>query len=153
MRHAFSLTAEPGVTIERARLYVTSAGIHELHLNGEAIGDTVLAPGWSAYADRLRYDTHDVTDHVSLGDNVLGAVVADGWWRGNLTWEMKRDVYGDRLGLLAQLEVSYSDGTEETVGTDRDWLTSPGPILSADLYNGESLRRPGRPGPLVQPGI
>ena len=47
------------------------------------------------------------------------------------------DVYGDRLGLLAQLEVGYSDGTEETVGTDRDWLTSPGPILSADLYNGE----------------
>ena len=138
MRHAFRLTAESGVTIQRARLYVTSAGIHELHLNGEAIGDTVLAPGWSAYADRLRYDTHDVTDHVTLGDNVLGAVVADGWWRGNLTWEMKRDVYGDRLGLLAQLEVGYSDGTEETIGTDRDWLTSPGPILSADLYNGES---------------
>jgi len=138
MRHGFRLTAASGVTIERARLYVTSAGIHELHLNGQVVGDTVLAPGWSAYADRLRYDTHDVTDQVSLGDNVLGAVVADGWWRGNLTWEMKRDVYGDRLGLLAQLDVDYSDGTEETIGTDRDWLTSPGPILSADLYNGES---------------
>ncbi len=138
LRHGFRLTADSGVTIERARLYVTSAGIHEVHLNGQVVGDTVLAPGWSAYADRLRYDTHDVTDHVSPGDNVLGAVVADGWWRGNLTWEMKRNVYGDRLGLLAQLEIGYSDGTEQTIGTGRDWLTSPGPILSADLYNGES---------------
>lgn len=138
LRHAFSLTAEPGVTIERARLYATSAGINQLHLNGEPVGDTVLAPGWSAYADRLRYETHDVTGLMRLGANVVGAVVADGWWRGFLTWEMKRNVYGDRLGLLAQLEVTFSDGTEETFGTDSTWLSSTGPIVNADLYNGES---------------
>ena len=57
---------------------------------------------------------------------------------GNLTWEMKRNVYGDRLGLLAQLEVTYSDGSTETVESDSSWLTSSGPILNADLYNGES---------------
>jgi alpha-L-rhamnosidase len=138
LRHAFTLTAEPGVTIERTRLYVTSAGVHQLYLNGDAVGDSVLAPGWSAYADRLRYETHDLTGSVVFGENVLGAVVADGWWRGFLTWEMKRDVYGDRLGLLAQLEVTYSDGSGETIGTSTEWLTSTGPIVDADLYNGES---------------
>ncbi len=138
LRHAFTLIAEPGVTIERARLYVTSAVIHHLHLNGEPVGDSVLAPGWSAYADRLRYETHDITGSAALGENVLGAVVADGWWRGFLTWEMKRNVYGDRLGLLTQLEVTYSDGSGETIGTNADWLTSTGPIVNADLYNGES---------------
>ena len=50
---------------------------------------------------------------------------------------MKRDVYGDRLGLLAQLEVLFSDGATETIATDLEWRTSVGPILGADLYNGE----------------
>ena len=125
--------------IERARLYATSAGINQLHLNGQVVGTSLLAPGWSAYADRLRYETHDVTDLLSTGANVLGAVVADGWWRGYLTWEMLRDVYGDRHGLLAQLEVTYSDGSTETFGTGANWVTSDGPIRSADLYNGEAF--------------
>ena len=64
-RHRFNLTAEPGVSIERARLYATSAGINQLHLNGEVVGTSVLSPGWSAYAARLHYETHDVTDLVS----------------------------------------------------------------------------------------
>jgi alpha-L-rhamnosidase len=84
----------------------------------------VLAPGWSAYADRLRFETHDVTDLIRLGENAVGAVVADGWWRGFLTWEMKRDVYGDRLGLLAQLEVTCSDGSTVTIESDPTWVTS-----------------------------
>ena len=58
LRRAFALEGP----VERARLYVTSAGVHQLRLNGEPVGDRVLAPGWSAYGKRLRYDTHDVTD-------------------------------------------------------------------------------------------
>ncbi len=127
------------MTIERARLYATSAGINQLQLNGQVVGDTLLAPGWSMYDQRLRYETHDVTALVAPGANAIGAVVADGWWRGYLGWEMMRNVYGDRIGLLAQLEISYSDGTTETIATDATWRTSSGPILSADLYNGESF--------------
>ena len=134
LRRAFALDRP----VERARLYVTSAGIHLLRLNGEPVGDRVLAPGWSAYGKRLRYDTHDVTDLLRDGENVLGAVVADGWWRGHLGWEMKRNVYGDRLGLLAQLEVTYADGTSERVTTDARWRTAPGPWVSSDLYDGET---------------
>ncbi len=137
-RRTFAIAAKPGVTIERARLYATSAGVYQLHLNGEVMGTSVLAPGWSAYASRIRYETHDLTGLVNFGENVLGAIVADGWWRGNLTWEMKRNVYGDRHGLLAQLELVYSDGSTECVATDSGWVTSAGPILNADLYNGES---------------
>ena len=137
-RRPFTLAADPGVTIDRARLYATSAGINELRINGEVVGTNVLAPGWSAYVDRLRYETHDVTDLVTLGENAVGAVVADGWWRGFLTWEMKRDVYGDRLGLLAQLEITYSDGSTASIGSDATWVTAAGPVLHADLYNGES---------------
>ena len=138
-RHGFTLRPRDGATIERARLYATSAGLNQLHLNGRVVGDTVLAPGWSTYDQRLRYATHDVTTLVSSGENVIGAVVADGWWRGYLGWEMKRNFYGERIGLLAQLEITYSDETSETISTDTTWRTSSGPILSADLYMGESF--------------
>jgi alpha-L-rhamnosidase len=137
-RCPLALKDEAGVTIERARLYATSAGINRLHLNGVVVGTSLLAPGWSAYADRLHYEAHDVTELLHAGANVLAAVVADGWWRGYLTWEMLRDVYGDRHGLLAQLEVTYSDGTTETFGTGPNWVASDGPIRRADLYNGEA---------------
>ena len=134
-RLAFTLASR---SITQARLYVTSAGVHTVHLNGQIVGDHVLAPGWSSYANRLRYDTHDVTDLVTGGANVLGAVVGDGWWRGHLRWDMKRNWYGERLGLLAQLEVTFDDGTIERVSTNEHWRTTTGPVLSADLYNGES---------------
>jgi alpha-L-rhamnosidase len=138
-RRSFTLPTAPGIAVERARLYVTSAGINQLHLNGNIVGDSLLAPGWSAYADRIHYESHDVTRMITSGENVLSAIVADGWWRGYLTWEMKRNVYGDQLGLLAQLEVTYAGGTVETIVTDSEWLTASGPILTSDLYNGESF--------------
>ena len=66
-RCPLALKDEAGVTIERARLYATSAGINQLHLNGHVVGTSLLAPGWSAYGDRLRYETHDVTELLSAG--------------------------------------------------------------------------------------
>ncbi len=117
---------------------MTSAGVHRVHLNGRVVGDHVLAPGWSSYKNRLRYDTHDVTSLLVDGENVLGAVVADGWWRGFLKWDMLRNVYGDRLGLLAQLEITYADGTTDVIVTDDHWRTTTGPFVTADLYQGET---------------
>lgn len=135
LRRSFAAKDRP---VRSARLYVTSAGVNRVHLNGTAIGDHVLSPGWSSYSHRLRYITHDVTDLVRSGDNVIGAVLADGWWRGHLGWNMDRNVYGDRLGLLAQLEITYDDGSVEIVGTDDQWRTATGPILASDIYNGET---------------
>ena len=124
--------------VAHARLYVTSAGVHRIHLNGEVVGNHVLAPGWSSYTNRIRYDTHDVTSLITGGDNVIGAVVADGWWRGFLKWDMLRNVYGERIGLLAQLEITYDDGSTDVVVTDDEWRSTTGPILAADLYQGEN---------------
>lgn len=139
LRRSFDVEVPAGATIERARLHGTSAGVHRFEINGHRVGDLVLAPGWTSYAHRLRYDTHDVTDLLVPGpDNVLGAVVADGWWRGHLTWAMQRNVYGDRLGLLAQLEIFFSDGTRQVVTSDTAWRTTTGPIRSSDLYAGET---------------
>ena len=71
---------------QRARLYVTALGVYEVEINGHRVGDHVLAPGWSSYGQRLRYETFDVTELLRPGRNAIGAVLGDGWYRGTLGW-------------------------------------------------------------------
>lgn len=123
--------------IVRARVYATGHGVYELELNGHRVGDQELAPGWTAYESRLRYQTYDVTSALRPGENVLGAWLGDGWWRGYLGWEGQKALYGDQLGVLVQLEIEYADGCTQQVLSGPGWKSSGGPILQADLYNGE----------------
>ncbi|MEV4580475.1 family 78 glycoside hydrolase catalytic domain [Nonomuraea jabiensis] len=123
--------------VRAARLYTTALGLYEAELNGQVVGDHVLAPGWTAYRHRLRYQTYDVTDLLREGANCLGATLADGWYRGRLGFEGKRALYGDQLAWLAQLEISYADGTTERFVTDPSWRAAPGPLVSSGLYDGE----------------
>ncbi|MEF2277336.1 glycoside hydrolase family 78 protein [Deinococcus sp. YIM 134068] len=123
----------------RARLYVTAQGVYEAGLNGERVGDHVLAPGWTSYDHRLRYQTFDVTGLLREGRNAIGATLGDGWFRGKLGFGGgRRNLYGTQLALLAQLEIGYADGTTERVVTDESWRSSTGPILGSDIYDGET---------------
>jgi alpha-L-rhamnosidase len=150
LRKAFELPAAP----RRARLHVTSLGVHEVRLNGVRVGDHLLDPGWTAYRQRLLVSTHDVTDLLAAGPNVLAGRLGDGWYRGRLGWDPQEDRcrYGRQLGLLAQLEVELPDGSTVTVGTDGTWRAGTGEIRAADLYDGCAVdlrqRQPGwdRPG-------
>jgi alpha-L-rhamnosidase len=134
-RHAF-----PAGAVVRARLHVTACGVYEATLNGQPCSDHVLAPGWTSYRHRLRYQTLDVTPLVRTGGNELVVTVADGWFRGRLGWEPApagRNRYGDRLALLAQLELEDVDGGVTIVGTGPGWDVATGPVRAADLYDGE----------------
>jgi len=135
-RRAFQL-ADVG-RIERARLYVTAHGVYKAEINGHAIGDHVLAPGWTSYKHRLRYQTFDVTPLLAAGPNVLAATVAEGWYAGHLGFHGgRRRIWGDDVAFLAQLEIQYSDGHVETIVTDADWRFADGPTTSAGIYAGE----------------
>jgi alpha-L-rhamnosidase len=133
-RKAFELARE----IASARLYVTAHGVYEAEINGRTVGDHVLAPGWTSYHHRLRYQTFDVTGLVAAGDNVLGATVAEGWYVGHLGFHGgRRRIWGDDVAFLAQLEVRYADGRTQTIATDATWAWTDGPTLSAGIYAGE----------------
>jgi alpha-L-rhamnosidase len=128
----------PTGDIVTARLSVTGHGLYDLELNGEAVSDDRLAPGWTSYHHRLRYRTHDVTAAIRSGENVLGAWLADGWYRGHIGFDGGLwDLYGTEVALLAQLEVVTTDGTRHVVPLD--WTHLPSPITSAGLYEGESF--------------
>lgn len=135
LRTEFVLDKEP----VSARLYITAHGLFEAEINGRRVGDVELAPGWTSYHHRLPYLTFDVTEQVNAGPNAFGAWLADGWHRGFLGFDGGlRNLYGDRTGLYAQLEVEFADGTSTTITTDENWRSAPSPILATGLYEGET---------------
>lgn len=120
-----------------ARLYASAMGLYEMELNGKRVGDQYLTPGWTAYDFRYQYQTYDVTSLLNKGANSLAATLGDGWFRGQVAWNPKRNNYGTKLALLAQLVITFGDGTRQIVGTDEKWKSSTGPVLASDIYDGE----------------
>lgn len=133
--------------VRSARAYATSLGLYELHLNGARVGDQLFTPGWTSYRKRLQYQTYDITAQLRQGENVVGVILGDGWYRGYLGWRDRRNTYGDRLAALVQLHITFTDGSTQTVTTDESWRASTGPILASDIYMGETydarLEKPG----------
>ena len=134
LRTPFTLPAPP----VRARLHVTSLGVHEVRINGVRVGDHLLDPGWTSYSRRLLVASHDVTHLLTAGENTLAGLLGDGWFRGRLGFhpEDNRRRFGDQVALLAQLEAELPDGSTVTVGTESTWRAATGEIRSADLYDG-----------------
>lgn len=130
-----------------ARAYVTAHGLYELFLNGERVGDACYTPGYTSYDHRLQYQAHDVTGLLQNGENAIGAVLGDGWYRGAVSGVHIRNLYGKTLGLLLQLRVRYTDGTEQLILSGEGWKGATGPILKSDLQAGETydarLEQPG----------
>ncbi len=133
LRTPFTLRTQP----ISARLYVTAHGLYEASLNGQRVGDAYFTPGYSSYHHHLLYQTYDVSDLLHEGENVAGVILGDGWYRGSLGITSQRNTYGQRLGLLWQLVVSYADGSEQIIVSDERWRATTGPILSSDLKEGE----------------
>lgn len=133
--------------VRSARAYATSLGLYELHLNGRRVGDQLFTPGWTSYRKRLQYQTYDITELVRQGENAVGVILGDGWYRGYLGWRDRRNVYGDRLAALVQIQLTFTDGSTQLVGSDESWKATTGPILASDIYMGETydarLEKPG----------
>jgi alpha-L-rhamnosidase len=123
--------------VDTAVLHATAHGIYEAFLNGTRVGNAELTPGYTSYRHTLQVQSYDVTDLLVVGPNVLGAVLSDGWWRGQIGFMKTTDVFGPSTALLAQLHVKMRDGTERVVGTDADWRSTRSHILAADLIAGE----------------
>ncbi|MFJ6250521.1 MULTISPECIES: family 78 glycoside hydrolase catalytic domain [unclassified Streptomyces] len=153
VRKHFQADAKP---IHRARLYITAHGLYEAEINGTRVGDEALAPGWTVYPHRLRYRTHDVTALLTPGANTIGAWLGDGWYRGKYGFDGgTRNIYGTDQSLIAQLEITYIDGTTTVIATDHTWHAAPSPILTSGLYEGETfdarLDDPGWSSPAASP--
>jgi alpha-L-rhamnosidase len=133
---------------------VSAHGLYQIHINGQRVSDHLFTPGWTSYNQRIQYQVYDVATLLQSGKNGIGVWLGDGWYRGVLKWEpvQVRNFYGKNLAAILQLEVTYSDGTKETILSDNSWKSTTGPILKSDFYDGETydarLEKTGWPFPL-----
>ncbi|MDR3459799.1 MAG: glycoside hydrolase family 78 protein [Verrucomicrobiae bacterium] len=123
--------------VKHAVLYATALGLYEARINGQRVGDHLLAPDWTDYRQRVRYQAYDVSALVKPGENVIGALLAEGWFSGRIG-NGGFEFFGGHPALLAQLELTYGDGSRETIATDTTWKWHESPIMSADFMLGES---------------
>ncbi|MGE7889230.1 family 78 glycoside hydrolase catalytic domain [Bacillus cereus] len=123
--------------VKKARLYITSLGLYEASINRERVGDCYFTPGWTSYDKRVLYQTYDITHLLKIGQNDISTLVGNGWYKGPITMHHVRNYYGERRAIIAQLHITYEDGTEEEIVTDETWKVTPSSILYSEIYEGE----------------
>ncbi|HOS91931.1 MAG TPA: family 78 glycoside hydrolase catalytic domain, partial [Armatimonadota bacterium] len=124
--------------VTSARAYVSGLGLYELRINGRKVGADELAPGWTLYDKRVQYQTFDVTDLLRSGRNAVGAVVGNGWWSGRISWRTPPPGVRNVLRFVCELDVELANGEHVLVATDDSWRAHESPVLSDDLYDGET---------------
>ena len=135
MRKEFAVSKK----IRSAVAYITAHGLYEAQLNGQRVGDAYLTPGWTSYKNRLQYQTYDVTDMLKQGQNAIGVMLGNGWYRGIIGYSDKKNVYGKDIALLMQVNITYEDGTTDVITSDESWKSSTGEVLYSEIYNGETI--------------
>jgi hypothetical protein len=123
--------------IKKALVFVSGLGQYELYLNGEKVGDRFLSPGWTNYQKKSYYNTYDVTEMMVRGENVIGAIVGNGFYNINRERYRKLVIAYGAPKMILRLEISYSDGTKDIIITDDSWKTTSSPITFSSIYGGE----------------
>lgn len=132
-RRIFELKEKP----KYAKIFMTAHGIYSLSINGEKVPGTRLAPGFTSYDKRLKYQAYDITDFLKAGANAISVTVADGWYKGKIALG-KGCEYGEVPGMLMQMEIWNPDGTKSQICSDKEFTYSfDGPVRYADLFMGE----------------
>ena len=126
--------------IKKATVYIMGMGLYEFYVNGEKIGNQVLAPVPTDYTKNVKYNVFDVTSNLMQGENVLGTILGNGRF-----FAMRQEYKPYKIKsfgfpkMALQLVVEYEDGTKETIKTDQTWKFSPnGPIRANNEYDGET---------------
>ncbi len=126
--------------IESAQLRISSTGIYEALLNGEKVGDDYLTPFYNDYSLWIQYQTYDVTRQLKKGDNVIGVMLGNGWYKGRFGFDGELDcLYGDTLQFACVLSVKLKNGTTLEVVSDKDWLCEQSPVIASNIYDGEEF--------------
>lgn len=125
--------------VRSARLFATALGAYKFHLNGKAVGEQVLSPGWTDFRQHVTYQEYDVTSLIHQGENAAGVYLAAGWYSTPLEWIGQGNNYGDAAPTVrAELRIEHIDGSVEWINTDDLWKADDSPIEKAEIYDGET---------------
>ncbi len=144
-RHKFNANK----SIEQAHLYTTAGGYYEVFLNGKKVKDRIMDPGQTDFNKRILYNTDDVSHLIDKGQNVIAVHLGSGWYNENIAfsrWKNPDGEYSERKNgsysygqpiFIAQLELSFTDGSSKTVVSNEKWLSHPSPVVKEGIFSGE----------------
>lgn len=135
----FRKTFSVSKTIASATAYISALGLYEAAINGKRVGDGYLTPGWTSYKNRVQYQQYDITQQLQKGANAIGVVLGNGWYKGYIGFSGQHNFYGKELAMIFQLEITYVDGTKETIVSDGSWKSATGSIQVSEIYHGETI--------------
>ena len=126
-------------SIYSARAYIAVAGLYELYMNGQKVGNHRLDPMYTRFDRRNLYVTYDVTKLIQEGKNAIGVLLGNGWYNHQsiAVWDFHHAPWRNRPAFCMDLHIMYADGTKDIICTDRDWRTREGGLLFNSIYTGE----------------
>ena len=147
LRKQFRINKE----IKHACIYATGLGYFELYCNGQKVSDDVLVPNQTLWGKRenlheygipvydnfteyrVMYLCYDLTPFLKTGKNAIGAILGNGFFNSPSKWVL---AYGTPR-FIAQLDILYTDGSKETIVSDKSWKAERSPVIFDMLYAGE----------------
>ncbi|GGF45846.1 alpha-L-rhamnosidase [Echinicola rosea] len=135
--------------VKKARAYIAVGGLYELSINGKRIGDHRLDPAYTRFDRRVLYVTHDVTEALHNGKNAIGVLLGNGWYNHQSTavWNFHNAPWRNRPTFCMDIQITYEDGTKETIRTEKGWKTALSPVVFNSIYTAEHynarLEQPG----------
>jgi alpha-L-rhamnosidase len=157
LRKTFSLEKK----VASARAFVTGLGFFEFYVNGQKAGEDVMTPDLTLYAKRsdlgpigimignnfreyrIMYLSYDITKYLRQGENVIGTILGNGFFNPANYWTQG---YGTPR-FMGQIYITYTDGTEDIIVSDKSWKASKSPVVMDLIYDGEHydarLEQPG----------
>ncbi|HEY3389272.1 MAG TPA: family 78 glycoside hydrolase catalytic domain [Prolixibacteraceae bacterium] len=130
-----------GKKIASARAYIAVAGLFELYINGEKVGNHRLDPMYTRFDRRTLYLTHDITKLMKEGKNAVGVLLGNGWYNHQSTavWYFDEAPWRSRPSFCMDIRITYADGSQETISSGTDWKTSLSPVVFNSIYTGEHI--------------
>lgn len=126
--------------VSSARLYISGLGLYEAFLNGEKIGHEVLTPYYSNYHDEVQYLTYDITEAVrEKEEQKIEIYMGNGWYKGRFGLAGKKENFGNKFRVIAEVRLIYVDGSVEVIGTDESWEYAASNVENSDIYDGEII--------------
>lgn len=127
-----------GAGLQRALVYICGLGQYELTVNGNKIGQNILAPGWSKFDKTCLYDTYDITSQISAGTNAIGVFLGNGMYNipNSSRYAKFTGSFGPRK-VIAQIVLQYGTGPSQIIATDGTWRWHSGPVTFNTIYGGE----------------
>lgn len=124
--------------IVSAYAFTTAYGLYHFYINGKKVSRDEFTPGWTSYHKHLLYQVYDVREYLKKGENVIGALLGAGWYKGTVGFRRYNNHYGKKTAFFAQVEIHYSDGSKEQIITDSSWQGENSAVVFSEIYDGET---------------